>query len=83
MEKKGEEERRNGISSGPRSRNVWDFTAGTWPLEMEKEGDTVLMSLPGPSSYFFLSQSPEKLSFSFRVEGKEESEEETQSREDP
>lgn len=44
---------------------------------MEKEGDSVLMSLPGLSSYFFLSQSPEKLSFSFRVEGKEESEEET------
>lgn len=35
------------------------------------------MSLPGLSSYFFLSQSPEKLSFSFRVEGKEESEEKT------
>lgn len=72
MEKKVEQKRRNGISCGPRSRNVWDFTAGTCPPGMEKEGDSVLMSLPGPSSYFFLSQSPEKLLFSFRVEGKEE-----------
>lgn len=66
VEKKGEK-RRNGISSGPQSRNVWDFTAGTWPPEMEKEGDSVLMSLPGLSSDFFLSQSPETLSGSLSV----------------